>query len=1034
MAVPKARGSEATLLFAWNFSTVMAIALARIVRSALFQAHVGADHLPTMYVLSPLAVTLTGLLHARIAAHVRRATLAWVTPLVLATLLAAAWHALGARWVYFALYAGVEVMVSLLMIQFWSSAGERFSSREAREVFSRIATGGTIANILIGVAVKLLVRRTGTAAWLLVCVVCLVSASCLAFALDQRFRTAAPARPAQRILRDAPKDPPGTRHLRLLTPIITCSVLVTTLLEFQFNEIGRRSFGDSDEAWSEFHGWLQITTGVFALGVQRFVTNRLLRHSGIAGALLLLPLTMGASALGILVTPSLLPATISELGDILRFTVYDAAYQLVYLPVPAAVRARRKSTIDGVLKPSTEMLSGVALQGYNHVVARLAPLASLGLRLRPLAGITTAAVALWIVSIFRLRTAFAQSLAETLRQRRIVSGDPDDVVSRDLQRALHAALRTGDLKAIRNALDLAAMTPGALGDDLRALAAHPDATVRAQALAGLAAGDLPVDDATLREALGDSDPGVQAAGALVARGTQIAGVLPLLDAGVPAVAAAAAEGLYRHGDPSQREKVIARVARLLKDPSAEVRRQAMHVARRVGDPALAPAVIVRLSDRREQRAAVEALAAMGPVVEEKVIEAMGEPLRAAGAVRALGRLGTPTAITRVVEALKDSDEGVRDAAAAALENSWAGHGLSDEPMVTACAHELTMAYEAMAAAEGLGRAESTLMPDGTRRDVPYRPETAEGPAALISRALRERSDRARTRLFHLMAAMEPGMQLPTILDNLDSPEALRRTNAVELLDARPWHGAMARLKPLVITLVDETPRGLKVLTAAREFKLPAKTRDRWVETLLGDPNPWMAACAAYYAGATEVLSARTKLRALCDRTEGVLAETARAALARMDDTATTDETMITTAQKVLFLKGIELFAAVPSEDLVEVAGIATEVYTEASELVFREGDPGDGLYFVVEGTVRVTQGGRTLAELKAREVFGEMALLDPAPRSATAVAVTPVTLLRVAQDDFTFILRERPEVSLGVLRVLTRRLRAANLAQRAEDG
>ena len=61
-----------------------------------------------------------------------------------------------------------------------------------------------------------------------------------------------------------------------------------------------------------------------------------------------------------------------------------------------------------------------------------------------------------------------------------------------------------------------------------------------------------------------------------------------------------------------------------------------------------------------------------------------------------------------------------------------------------------------------------------------------------------------------------------------------------------------------------------------------------------------------------------------------------------------------------------------------------------------------------------------------REVFGEMALLDPAPRSATATAATSVTLLRVAQDDFADLLRERPEVAAGVLRVLTRRLRHAN--------
>ena len=136
--------------------------------------------------------------------------------------------------------------------------------------------------------------------------------------------------------------------------------------------------------------------------------------------------------------------------------------------------------------------------------------------------------------------------------------------------------------------------------------------------------------------------------------------------------------------------------------------------------------------------------------------------------------------------------------------------------------------------------------------------------------------------------------------------------------------------------------------------------------------------------------------------------------------------MITTAEKVLFLKGLELFATVPSEDLVELAGITAELAVDEEDEVFREGDRGDALYLVVEGTVRVSRGGRTLATMGEREVFGEMALLDPAPRSATATAATSVTLLRVAREDFADLLRERPEVAAGVLRVLTRRLRAAN--------
>jgi CRP-like cAMP-binding protein len=135
--------------------------------------------------------------------------------------------------------------------------------------------------------------------------------------------------------------------------------------------------------------------------------------------------------------------------------------------------------------------------------------------------------------------------------------------------------------------------------------------------------------------------------------------------------------------------------------------------------------------------------------------------------------------------------------------------------------------------------------------------------------------------------------------------------------------------------------------------------------------------------------------------------------------------MITTAEKVLFLKGIDLFSTLAGEDLAEIALIAEEIERDAGETIVAEGDPGDALYFVLDGRVRVHKAGRTVAELGAREVFGEMAILDPGPRSASVTALTDVTLLTIGRDDFDDIMRDRPEVPIGVIKVLVRRLRDA---------
>jgi CRP-like cAMP-binding protein len=137
--------------------------------------------------------------------------------------------------------------------------------------------------------------------------------------------------------------------------------------------------------------------------------------------------------------------------------------------------------------------------------------------------------------------------------------------------------------------------------------------------------------------------------------------------------------------------------------------------------------------------------------------------------------------------------------------------------------------------------------------------------------------------------------------------------------------------------------------------------------------------------------------------------------------------VITTVEKVLFLKSIDLFRALPGEELAQIAEIAEEVPIGSGGLVFAEGEPGDALYIVVEGRVRVHVGARQLAELGERECFGEMSVLDSEPRSASVSALTEALLLKIGREEFKDILSERPEISLGIMKVLSRRLRDANV-------
>ena len=137
--------------------------------------------------------------------------------------------------------------------------------------------------------------------------------------------------------------------------------------------------------------------------------------------------------------------------------------------------------------------------------------------------------------------------------------------------------------------------------------------------------------------------------------------------------------------------------------------------------------------------------------------------------------------------------------------------------------------------------------------------------------------------------------------------------------------------------------------------------------------------------------------------------------------------MLLTVEKVIILKSVAIFSETPESVLANLAQVLEEVNVGAGELILKQGDLGNSLFIIIEGEVRVHAGDQTLTVLSDRDVFGEMALLDPEPRSASITALKDSRLLKLEQDAFKELLDEQMEISLGIMRVLTRRLRSMNV-------
>jgi CRP-like cAMP-binding protein len=140
--------------------------------------------------------------------------------------------------------------------------------------------------------------------------------------------------------------------------------------------------------------------------------------------------------------------------------------------------------------------------------------------------------------------------------------------------------------------------------------------------------------------------------------------------------------------------------------------------------------------------------------------------------------------------------------------------------------------------------------------------------------------------------------------------------------------------------------------------------------------------------------------------------------------------MFSKKDRVSKLGQVRLFKELSKSDLKELEDIGRVVEHAAGHTIIDQGESGAGFHMILGGEVKVVRGGRTVARLGPGEAFGEMALIDGGPRTATVVAETETTTFAIATWDFRALVKKRPGMSWSLLLAMTERLREA---QRKED-
>ena len=127
-----------------------------------------------------------------------------------------------------------------------------------------------------------------------------------------------------------------------------------------------------------------------------------------------------------------------------------------------------------------------------------------------------------------------------------------------------------------------------------------------------------------------------------------------------------------------------------------------------------------------------------------------------------------------------------------------------------------------------------------------------------------------------------------------------------------------------------------------------------------------------------------------------------------------------------FLSRVPIFENCTTADIATIAAVAQEHTYEPGQIVVTQGTPGQAFYLITHGRVTIERDGSVLGAFGPGDFFGEMSLLDSAPRSATIRAIEQTRCLMLSSWDFKALLERTPSIAIRLLEVLSRRLRVAD--------
>src|SRR5829696_5381767 len=634
-------GTPVILAFLYVACVVAAYLLAKPIRNSLFLKEYGPYALVYAYAAVPLVLSVFVAAYARIMARVGTRLVTIGTLIFFSLNVVGFWYALRfapSEWLPAAFYVWVNCFGVIAPVQAWSFANSLFDVRQARRLFGLIGAGASLGAIAGGILARFLVGPVGgTINMLLVLAGLILIAAAIVAVASRRLRarglsrSSKPASPRVVMpLAQSLKLIGQSQYLRLVAVLVLLVAITTQWTNFQLSVVADRRFGDDMDGLTKFFGMFNFTVGAAGFLLQLFLTGPTLRRFGIGFAIMLLPLFITFGSALTLVAPVFLAVLFTNAADQgLRFSLDKAAYELLYLPIQTPQRQSIKNALDIVGNRVADALGGILL-GLATRGFFMLPGAHFGLH--GTASVTLALSLVWTFVAWQIRRAYISAIGDSIHRHRLDSErTTGTVLDKSVAEALAIKLSSDNVDDVKYALDVLSMQPmRSAVPGLRMLLSHPDEDVRRRAISTLAAagdrGAAPDVIALMRdpslavrtEALlflardGEVDPlqtleelgDVEGFSIRSSTAAYLAAPGPAqnLDAASVILQGMATSAEAR--DRSEAARLLGVIPQppldlldaLLADADADVARQALQAAERIGEDAV-PMLSLRLTDR-----------------------------------------------------------------------------------------------------------------------------------------------------------------------------------------------------------------------------------------------------------------------------------------------------------------------------------------------------------------------------------------------------------------------------------------------------